>query len=155
MTYCFDTSSFIHAAVRAYPFKNVPTFWANLENLIANGKAVCPRAVIKEIEQKDDDLHSWIKKRPTLMTVEHDHAIQAVVTEIMGHPVMSKLVDINKDRSMADPFVIGLAKSRGLILVTQEDRGKGTAPKIPNVADMMGVQHIKLVDVMIRENWVI
>ena len=155
MTYCFDTSAFIHAAVRAYPFKNVPSFWIKLRLLIDEGRLVCPRAVIKEIEQKDDDLHTWIKKCPSEMLIEHDAGIQAVVAEIMAHEHMSKLVNIEKDRSTADPFVIGLARSRGLILVTQEDRGKGKAPKIPNVADEMGLQHIKLVELIVREDWIL
>ncbi|MCW5649149.1 MAG: DUF4411 family protein [Ramlibacter sp.] len=155
MTYCFDTSSFIHAAVRAYPFKNVPSFWVKLRSLIDEGRLVCPRAVIKEIEQKDDDLHAWIKKCPPAMVVEHNDGIQAVVAEIMGHPEMAKLVDIERDRSTADPFVIGLAKTSGLILVTQEDLGKGKAPKIPNIANAMKIQHIKLVELMVREDWVL
>ncbi len=155
MTYCFDTSALIHAAVRAYPFKNVPTFWTKLEDLITNGHVLCPRAVIKEIEKKDDELHAWVKKCPSSMIVEHDLAMQAVVSQIMADSVMSKLVNIERDRSGADPFVIGLAKSRGLILVTQEDRGKAGAPKIPNVAELLGVKHIKLVDLMIAEDWVL
>ena len=155
MTYCFDTSSFIHAAVRAYPFKNVPSFWVKLNELIDEGRLVCPRAVIKEIEQKDDDLHAWIRRCSPNMTVEHDAEIQGVVAEIMGDPEMSKLVDVEKDRSTADPFVIGLARTRGLILVTQEDRGRGKAPKIPNIAEMMNIKHIKLVELMVREDWIL
>ncbi len=155
MTYCLDTSSFIHAAVRAYPFKNVPSFWVKLRELIDEGRVVCPRAVIKEIEQKDDELHAWIKKCPNEMVIEHDAGIQAIVAEIMADVHMSKLVNVEKDRSTADPFVIGLARSRGLILVTQEDRGKGKAPKIPNIADTMNLQHIKLVELMVREDWVL
>jgi hypothetical protein len=155
VTYCFDTSAFIHAAVRAYPFKNMPSFWKSVEGLVAKGQLVCPRAVLKEIEKKDDELHAWFKKQPSAMILDHDAGIQAVVTQIMGHAVHSKLVDVNRDRSGADPFVIATAVSKNLVIVTQEDYGKASTPKIPNVADALGVKHMKIVDVMIQEGWVI
>jgi predicted nucleic acid-binding protein len=86
------------------------------------------------------------------LIVEHDQEIQSKVSEIMADAVLQKLVDINRDRSAADPFVVATAKTRGLILVTQEDYGKKTAVKIPNVCDSIGVKHIKLVDLIVAEN---
>jgi len=115
---------------------------------------MCPKAVLNELEKKDDDLLSWAKLHSGKLIIEHDHAIQNTVTQIMADPVLQKLVDVNRDRSAADPFVVATAKTRELILVTQEDYGKKTAVKIPNVCDALGVTHIKLVDLVIAEKWI-
>lgn len=154
MKYCFDTSSFIHASLRAYPPLNFPSFWKNLDSLIQSGNVTCPKAVLTELEKKDDDLLKWAKAHSKALIVEHDQPIQTVVSAIMADSVLQKLVDINRDRSAGDPFVVATAKTRGLILVTQEDYGKKTAVKIPNVCDAIGVKHIKLVDLIIAEKWV-
>ena len=154
MKYCFDTSAFIHASLRAYPPLNFPSFWKNLDALIQSGKVICPKAVLTELEKKDDDLLKWAKQHHGKLIIQHDQLIQTAVTGIMAGPGLQKLVDVNRDRSAADPFVVATAKTRGLILVTQEDYGKKTAVKIPNVCDALGVKHIKLVDLVVAEKWV-
>ena len=154
MKYCFDTSAFIHASLRAYPPKNFPSFWKNLDALIESGGVTCPKAVLTELEKKDDELLKWAKGHSKTLIVAHDPKIQAAVSAIMADITLQKLVDINRDRSAADPFVVATAQTRGLILVTQEDYGKKTAVKIPNVCDALGVKHIKLVDLIVTENWV-
>lgn len=154
MKYCFDTSSFIHASLRAYPPLNFPSFWANLDALIQSGNVTCPKAVLTELEKKDDDLLKWAKSHAKALIVDHDQKIQTAVSSIMADPVLQNLVDINRDRSAGDPFVVATAQTRSLILVTQEDYGKKTAVKIPNVCDALGVKHIKLVDLIIAERWV-
>ena len=154
MKYCFDTSSFIHASLRAYPPLNFPSFWKNLDALIQSGKVTCLKAVLTELEKKDDDLLKWAKAHSKILIVEHDQEIQATVSVIMADPVLQKLVDINRDRSAGDPFVVATAKTRGLTLVTQEDYGRKTAVKMPNVCDALGVNHIKLVDLIVGEKWV-
>ncbi len=87
MKYCFDTSVFIHAALRAYPQINFPSFWNNLDTLIQSGNVVCPKAVLNELEKKDDDLLSWAKMRAGKLIIEHDQPIQNTVTQIMADPV--------------------------------------------------------------------
>lgn len=154
MKYCFDTSAFIHASLRAYPPLNFPSFWKNLDALIKAGLVTCPKAVLTELEKKDDDLLKWAKGHAKTLIVDHDSSIQGVVSSIMADPVLQKLVDVNRDRSAGDPFVVATAKSRSLILVTQEDYGKKAAVKIPNVCDALGVKHIKLVDLIVAEKWI-
>ena len=98
MKYCFDSSSFIHASLRAYPPLNFPSFWRNLDALIQSG-TTCPKAVLTELEKKDDDLLKWAKAHSKALIVEHDQSIQNAVSAIMADPVLQKLVDINRDRS--------------------------------------------------------
>jgi hypothetical protein len=155
MIYCFDTSAFIHAAVRAYPLKNIVSFWRKVDDLIDDNRLYCPVAVIKEIEKKDDELCNWIKPRAAKIAIEADARIQSSVVKIMSDPIMSKLVDIERDRSGADPFVLATAQALGYVVVTQEDYGKANKPKIPNIADMLKLKCVKLVDVIVAENWII
>jgi hypothetical protein len=59
------------------------------------------------------------------------------VTEIMAN--WGKLVDVRKDRSRADPFVIATAKVVGATVVTDEKHGTEKDPRIPFVCDRLGV----------------
>jgi len=62
---------------------------------------------------------------------------KAVVTEIMAN--WGKLVDVRKDRSRADPFVIATAKVIGATVVTDEKHGAEKDPRIPFVCERLGV----------------
>lgn len=153
MTYCLDSSSLIDASTRNYPIDRFPTFWRNLDKLIADGRAASPDEVLREIEKKDDALHGWCKtKNGLFIPLEED--VQAAVSEILAE--FPRLVDDRPSKGQADPFVIAVARKRGLIVVTQEDRNRGKnskKAKIPDVCDHFGVAHIRLLELIRRENW--
>ncbi|MBZ5633724.1 MAG: DUF4411 family protein [Acidobacteriia bacterium] len=151
MAYCIDTSAILDGWVRYYPRDVFPTLWDNLENMIAGGRLVAPDEVLKELSKNDDDLHSWARLQDGLFCpLEAD--IQIATAEILG--AFPKLVNNERNRSIADPFVIAVAKVRGLSVVTGEKRkGNPARPKIPDVCDAYGIKSLTLLELMKSEGW--
>lgn len=85
--------------------------------------------------------------------VDLDAAQQAAVAEILA--AFPKLIDTRKGRSGADPFVIALARTQGIVVVTGEnDDGTTDRPKIPTVCRNFGVRAIKPLDFISENRWV-
>jgi hypothetical protein len=80
--------------------------------------------VLLELERQDDDVFAWAKRHVTFMPLEDE--IQASVTEILAKS--PQLVNTRRSRSVADPFVIVLARAQGLTVVTAE-RASGSPQK--------------------------
>ena len=54
----------------------------------------------------------------------------------------------------ADPFVIGLARARGCVVVTEERlSGNLDKPRIPDVCDAIGVRWLTLVGFVAEQRW--
>jgi len=63
-----------------------------------------------------------------------------------------KLVNTQKNRHQADPFVIALAKIENGIVVSGEWPSRNLErPKVPDVCNALGVPHIRLVEMLRRE----
>lgn len=150
--YCFDTSALMDAWNRYYPPDVLPPLWEKLDSFAATGVAICPDEVLKELSKKDDALHMWAKKRPKLF-LPLDVQIQAEAAAVLA--VFPRLVDTRKNRSIADPFVIGTAKVRKATLVTGE-RATGTheRPRIPNVCAHFGIPCISMLQLIREQGWV-
>ena len=101
---------------------------------------IASEEVYVELAKKDDDLHTWIKARKSML-IAPDETIQKRVGELLGK--YPKLVDTLKGRSQADPFVIATAMERGAIVVTGELTGTAQKPRIPYVCqtERCGVSH--------------
>lgn len=154
--YCIDTSALIHAWRRAYPPRNFPAFWHRLDELIAAKRLLSSTEVFIEIEKRDDDLHTWVKNRETMFVDIEGDALQVKMGEILGK--YPRLVDTRKNRSAADPFVIGLSALNAppLIVVTQEGAtSKIEKPHIPDVCAAEGLDCINVLDLIVREDWVL
>ena len=68
----------------------------------------------------------------------------------------SLLLNARKGRSGsgADAFVIGLAKARGLVVVTQEERtNSAKAPHIPDVCEAYGLPYQPILRVIRDQGW--
>ena len=74
--YCIDTSSLIAAWQERYPIENFPPFWAKMDALIEGKRLVAPIEVLYEIKKRSDELHAWLKARPSMFR-ELDDAIQS------------------------------------------------------------------------------
>ena len=153
LKYSIDTSSLIHAWRRAYPIDNFPGFWHNLEDLFSAGHASCADEVFSELKKKDDELFDWCKAREDTVFVGFDGNQEKHLIGIMAE--FPRLVDTTKNKSGADPFVIALALSQTprLTVVTQEEFGKATSPKIPNVCQAKGIRSINLLDLISEMKW--
>jgi hypothetical protein len=151
MAYSLDTSGILDAWVRHYPPDVFPTIWTRMEAAITANEIFAIEEVIRELERKEDDAHKWVKNHPA-MIVAIDGDIQARVVEIMGK--YPRLVDTKKNRSGCDPFVIALAKSRNLTVVTAEKAtGNLDKPKIPDVCKEMKVACIQVVEFFREQKW--
>jgi hypothetical protein len=65
-----------------------------------------------------------------------------------------RLVDSKKNRSGGDPWVIALARTRGLTVVTAEKAADNlTKPKIPDVCGALGIACIEVVDFFRQQKW--
>jgi len=149
--YSIDTSSLIWAWRFAYPRERFPSVWAQIENLIRTGDLKASPMVLEELERQEDDLHAWAAAKPEMFT-DLDDAQQQEVRAIMAtHPGM---VQPGEDRVNADPFVIALARCRGLTVVSEERRsGNPNTPKIPNVCAARGVPCVNLLGMMGDLGW--
>lgn len=146
--YSVDTSALMHAQ-RIYPDELFPSVWRLLDRLACNKIMSAVDPVLWELIEKDDYVAQWAKDRPDLF-VPLGARLQAQARTILeNHPT---LIDHKKKKSSADPFVIALAKSHSLIVVTEEKPTNQIARvKIPDVCRANGVQQITLLDMLRRE----
>lgn len=151
MPFSLDTSGILDAWVRYYPPDVFPTIWSKMDVSARNGEIFVIDEVVRELERKDDDIHKWVKQRGA-MIVPIDIEVQKHLAEIMTK--YGRLVDTKKNRSGCDPWVIALARARGLIVVTGEKAtGNLKKPKIPDVCNDLGVPCIEIVDFFRKQGW--
>ncbi|WP_093535946.1 DUF4411 family protein [Stenotrophomonas rhizophila] len=150
LVYSIDSSSLIHAWHRAYRPKNFPSFWVNLDDLIAEGRLKASIEVFEELKKKDDDVYAWAKERKELLFVDIDDPVQDAVIYLMEKH--ERLVDTAKGKSGGDPFVIALALASRpqMVVVTEEDAGK---IRIPDVCRAEDLECVRLADFIEREDW--
>ena len=100
-----------------------------------------PEDVLLELERQDDDVFAWAKRHVTFVQLEDE--IQASATEILAR--FPQLVNTRRSRSVADSFVIALARVQGLTVVTAErPSGSPQKPRIPDVCAGQGVKCVPL-----------
>ena len=154
--YCIDTSALIHAWRRAYPIRHFRPVWDQIDNLIEQKRLVSSVEVLIELERRDDDLHEWAAERKEMFVDIEGDDLQIRMQEIMG--TYPRLVDTRKNRSAADPFVIGLASlfDPPYIVITEEGpTTKIEKPHIPDVCVAEGIDCIKKLDLIQREDWIL
>ena len=152
--YCIDTSSLIAAWQERYPIENFPSFWVKIDELVQAGRLVSPVEVRTETSKRSDELHTWLKARPSMFR-ELDDPVQIAATEVLGR--FPKLVGAKKLRTSADPFVIALARVEGLQIVTEEKpTGSIDRPHIPDVCSAFGMPDVMdLLQLIRAEKWIV
>jgi hypothetical protein len=153
MAYCWDTSAFVHSWVRTSPPDIFVSVWDRLDQDISGGNIVSPEEVYLELErQEGDTLLAWVKHRKDVLVAPLTDDIQSCVGDIGA--AFPPFVAGDVDRNFADPWVIALAMTRSLTVVTQESRpGSPDSPTIPRVCGHFGVPYINTFDFMRREGW--
>lgn len=127
-----------------------PSVWEKLEDLASRGVLIATEEVLRELEKQDDEVYRWVKAQSN-MVVPVDHQIQIEVSFIMN--AYPKLVDPQRNRSQADPFVIALARLVDGVVVSGERRRSLKNPKVPDVCDDMGIPHIRFVDLLSQQGF--
>lgn len=151
MPFSLDTSGLLDAWVRHYPPDVFPTIWSRMDAAARNGEIFAIDEVILELKRKHDGIHDWLQQRQTII-VPIDSAIQSEVTSIMRN--YPRLVDTKRNRSGCDPWVIALAQTQSLTVVTGEKAsGSLMKPKIPDVCKDLGVPCIEIIDFFRKQGW--
>ena len=151
MPFSIDTSGILDAWVRHYPPDVFPAIWSHMDIAAKNGEIFLIDEVVLELGRKADDVYDWVIQRET-MIVSISKEIQIHLAEIMSK--YGRLVDTKRNRSGCDPWVIALAKSRGLTVVTAEKAsGNLTKPKIPDVCKDLGISCIEIIDFFRTQGW--
>lgn len=149
MIYSIDTSIFIEAWVNHYPRDVFPAVWEKFETSIDQKKFKIVFEVYRELNQIDDDLFAWAKRRRSKF-IRLDAAIQRRAAGILTR--FPRLAKADATRRDADPFVIALAAEEGLTVVTYE-KSKPSKPHIPDVCRHMSIPCITLVELFRNEGW--
>lgn len=149
--YSFDTSSLLNGRRDLLPPGTFVTLWANIESMIAAGQIRCADEVRYELAKREDAVLDWAKSQTELF-VALTADVQVAAREVLSaHP---RLVGIGGGRNSADPFVIGLARARNGVVVTEELlTGNIGRPRIPDVCDAIGVPWLNLVRFVQEQGW--
>ena len=150
--YSIDTSCLINAWNKTYQPDLFPSIWEHIESLWCNGTIAITEQVFHEIARKDDAIHAWCQERKDLfLTI--DDALQDKLTLLMTNH--ERIAATGDGRNFADPWVIALAQtfSPALTVVTEEDKGKETNPKIPYLCDKEGLNCINFNMLLRATSW--
>jgi hypothetical protein len=121
----------------------------NLDELINQRVVIASEEVLDELEVKHDEAWEWARQRD--MFVPTDEEIQRTVSHILEeHP---NLVDVRRERSGVDPFVIALAQVEHCTVVTGEGHGTSKRPKIPDVCEALRIRCIDVLQLFRDQGW--
>ncbi|MFP4437711.1 MAG: DUF4411 family protein [Chloroflexaceae bacterium] len=154
MKYSIDTNALINCWRRTYPRDVFPGLWIKLEELVQVGNLIASEEVLRELEKVDDDdtLLQWARTNRQ-MFVSTDEQIQLAVRTILGaHP---GLVNIRKNQSGADPFVIAVAKvNNGAVITDERVSNNPERPKIPDVCRAIGIKSFSVLNFLKGQGWI-
>lgn len=144
-TYCLDANVLIEAWQKYYNPKFCPDYWVLLTELGENGKVFIPELVYEEITRTEDDLAKWLRESKIPINEISEEVTICLKKIYAENPTHKNLVDSNKGRSLADPWVIAHALKENATVVTKENKETALNSKrikIPNVCDNMGIRWI-------------
>ena len=111
------------------------------------GIILASRAVLAEIEKKDDELKAFLSGHVQIF-VEPSREEQIIVGRLIGEPDLDKW----SERHLVDPFVVALANVKDIPVVSYENTMQ-TKNSIPVACRILGVQHLTFVEFLRRENF--
>lgn len=141
--------------VRYYPPSTFPSLWKNLETLIETETLISSEEVLQELSRKEDDRDDFLKwaKQNKALFKPVDEDVQKAVENILTE--FPNLVNVQKQRSEGDPFVIATAQVYEAIIVSGERAtGKLNKPKIPDVCRDLGIRCITTLELIQSEKWI-
>ena len=164
--FLIDANAFITPHLTYYPFDFAPSFWSQIEANIKDGSIVILDMVKSEITQGKDTLSDWMSNLQigTLVDRRQQDIIQKyteVLAFLQNDPRYHEaaLREWSK-ASVADPWIIATAASKGYTIITLEKPVGGLSPKnpskrpkIPDVAAAFGVQTNDLFHMMRQLNF--
>ena len=150
--FVFDTNSLIK--LNSFSKDIFISLWAEIHELISDEELTSTREVLREVADRDDEVHTWCKLNKELFVTPNDDEVK-VVGEIMSLPKfvahMPKQTFLSS-RPFADPYVIARAASLDWTVVTEEKEKRKSA-KIPNICQHFDVECTNLDGFMKSQGW--
>jgi hypothetical protein len=146
--YIVDTCSFttLH---KVYDREVLPGVWKKVQDLILTGQIVSVDEVFEEICRQEDGLKDWAVENADIfhpLTEDIQNAAKDIVNRF------PKILDFNKNKSGADPFVIGNAVVLSGIVVTEEKPSGGQGKlKIPDICTQIQLPVMNFLSMLKRE----
>lgn len=163
--YIIDSNSFIEPFKRYYSMENFPSYWLWMEKCLTEkaSEIIVPNVVFNELKDSKDRLATWIAEniKPVVFKgYENDPAYFVEYGKIMnylqncGFYQRPAIENWSQDWK-ADPKLIAIAAAYNLKIITFEQPSghldkrnpMKKEPKIPDVADYMGVSCVSLFQV--------
>jgi hypothetical protein len=154
MSYVFDTSP-LSALFRNF-YRNVfRTLWEGFDALVASGKILSTREVLREIEGSPiQAMRDWANGHKDLFPAPTAEEA-AFVVRIFAVPHFQNNIEGKKllrGGFVADPFVVARAAIAGATVVTMETL-KPNAADIPNICQHFAIPCLSLQQFMEAEGW--
>ena len=152
--YCVDASSFLKI-FEDYSATHQEIL-TGLDVLVGSNRLFTVRVVVDEvtnnINRTNLSLETWLKLNFAKIVVpEDDQLLLATLQVVRAH---SDLIDENSSRLQADPFLVGAARFRDLVVVTDElprhlrrQRGRNIL-HIPDVCERLGIKWLSLAQML-------
>lgn len=157
--YLLDTNIYISFYDRYYPRKNFPTFWDKFTPIFKE-KVVVPDVVVAENQQSIWFRKDFLPNNYPNDLVKHKNYVEewGKVLQYISKSDYYSEAALTSNRAwthedIADGWLIAIAKKDNLTIVTNElrninlnSRHKSKNPKIPDIADVFGVNCITMLD---------
>lgn len=132
-----------------YPKDVFPAAWELLTNLAKIGVLVSVEDVLEELSLFDDEILQWANEQAQIFLPLSEN-IQVRAVEILSSH--AGILDLRKNKSSADPFVIATAIEHSCIVVTEEKASNSPIRhKIPNVCADYSVECMPILEMFRRE----
>ena len=147
-----DTSSFI--VMSHYFPERFPTFWTDLDVLVAQGRLTSISEVAKELDNQAarPDLKAWLGRNKTLFptpSAEETQNVARIFAEARFQALLKRR-DILEGKPVADPWVIARAMRLQGCVVTEEST-KQNVLRIPQVCAHFSLSCVNLEEMMNQE----
>ncbi|MEH6784403.1 MAG: DUF4411 family protein [Alcanivorax jadensis] len=146
--YVIDTCSLTKMR-HTYPKDVFPAAWEMLTYLAQTGVLISVEDVLEELSLFDDEILQWANEQGHIFFPLSEN-IQVRAVEILSSH--AGILDLKKNKSSADPFVIAAAIENSCAVVTEEKASNSPIRyKIPDVCGDYGVDCIPIIDMFRRE----
>jgi len=152
LQYIVDTSSLINLR-QYYPADMFPNVWDKLSQLAQDGIIGSSSEVYRELSaQESDVVFAWANSQKHIF-LPPIAAIQQNVTDILK--THGNLLDVKKQKSGADPFVLATAMQYHCAVVSEERQAElnSRVTRLPNACHAYDVQCISLLEMLRQQGF--
>lgn len=154
--YIIDSCSLIDLKIK-YPADVFPGIWDKIDDLIVSNRLIAPEEVFNEIENGDDELVPWAKKRKDIFVSPDRKQIELLKEILEKYPFLGHY---EKEGPNADPWIIALARAKNefptlipaqYVVVTEESQLRRS--RIPFVCNEYQIKCINVIQLFKEEGW--